>query len=55
MFPSPSELVDSVVAVLLVPAVLKYWHDPSLQKEMKGGSAAACVGREVFGKAQLRI
>lgn len=55
MFPSPSELVDSVVAVLLVPAVLKCWHDPSLQKEMKGGSAAACTGREVFGKAELRI
>lgn len=55
MFPSPSELVDSVVAVLLVPAVLKCWHDPSLQKEMKGASAAASAGREGFGKAELRI
>jgi len=37
--------------VLLVPAALKCWRDPSLQKEMKAG----CAARKVFGKAELRI
>lgn len=45
----------SVVAVLLVPAVLRCWHDPFLQNGMKAGSVAACAERKVFGKAKLRI